>query len=130
MPSIKSKAIQGLIRYGTQSPPSPTVQAVNQLIKGCEIAMQSAVLLAAENKKLRAGNENIKKKRQKNKSYIGRGGVLSAQEVQEAQMEVGNRGEDEIQVVEQPSQPSSLRAPRMCSICRSLAHNARTCPDR
>ena len=32
---LQTKAIQQLIRYRIQSPPSPTVQAVNQLIKGC-----------------------------------------------------------------------------------------------
>jgi hypothetical protein len=78
---LQTKAVQGLIRYRTHSPPSPTVQAVNQLIKGCQMAMHNAVILAAENKKLRAANERIKRKRQKKKSYVGRGEVLSAQEV-------------------------------------------------
>jgi hypothetical protein len=127
---LQTKAIQSLIRYRTQSPPSPTIQAVNQLIKGCQMAMQSATILAAENKKLRAANEKIKKKRQKKKSYIGKGGVLTAQEVQEAQRGVENRVETEIEVVQQPSQPGPSRAPRMCSICRSLDHTARTCPER
>jgi hypothetical protein len=49
------------------------------------MAMQSATLLAAENRKLQAANEKIQKKRQKKKSYVGKGGVLSAREVQEAQ---------------------------------------------
>jgi hypothetical protein len=49
---LQTKAVQDLIRYHTQSPPSPTVQAVNQLIKGCQMAIQSATLLAAENRKL------------------------------------------------------------------------------
>ena len=41
------------------------------------MAMHSATLLAAENRKLRAANEKIHKKRQKKKSYVGKGGVLS-----------------------------------------------------
>ena len=94
------------------------------------MAMQSTIILAAENKKLRAANEKVKKKRQKKKLYIGKGGVLSAQGVQEAQRVVGNRVEGDILVVEQPSQPSPSRAPRMCSICRSLDHIACTCPER
>lgn len=127
---LQTKAIQGLIRYRTESPPSPTVQAVNQLIKGCQIAMQSATLLAAENRKLRAANEKVKKKRQKKKSYVGRGGVLSAREVQEAQREVVIEENARMQAVGQPNQPGLARAPRMCSICRSLEHTARTCPER
>lgn len=65
---LQTKAVQSLIHYRTHSPPSPTVQAINQLIKGCQMAMHSAVILAAENKKLRAANERVKKKRQKKKS--------------------------------------------------------------
>jgi len=92
--------------------------------------MQSVTILTAENRKLRAANEKVKKKRQKKKLYIGRGGVLSAQEVQEAQRGVGIEVEKEVQVVEQVAAPASIRAPRMCSICRSLDHTARTCLER
>ena len=93
---LQTKAIQTLIRYRTASPPSPTVQAVNQLIKGCQMAMHNATLLAAENRKLRAANERVQKKRQKKRTYVGKGGVLSAQEVQEAQRGVEIKVEREI----------------------------------
>jgi len=49
---LQTKAIQGLIRYCIQTPPSSTIQAINQLVKGCQIAIQSAIILTAENKKL------------------------------------------------------------------------------
>lgn len=94
------------------------------------MAMHSAVILTAENKKLRAANERVKRKRQKKKVYIGKGEVLSAQEVQEAQGGSSNREEREIQLVEENNPISSVRAPRMCSICRSLEHTARTCPEK
>ena len=35
-----------------------------------------------------------------------------------------------IQVVEPPTQPVLMRAPRTCSMCRSLEHTACTCPER
>jgi hypothetical protein len=38
--------------------------------------------------------------------------------------------EVENQMVEQLAQLSRLRAPRMYSLCRSLDHTARTCPNR
>ena len=94
------------------------------------MAMQSATILAAENKKLCAANERVKKKRQKKKSYIGKGEVLNAGEVQEAQRGVVIEGEVGNLVVEQAGQPGPSRAPRTCSICRSLAHTAHTCPER
>ena len=58
---------------------------------------------------LQAANKKVKKKREKKKSYVGKGGVLSAQEVQEAQREVIIEREVGNQVVEQPSQPGPLR---------------------
>ena len=94
------------------------------------MAMQRVAILAAENKKLQAANKKVQKKRQKRRSYVGRGGVLSAQEVQEAQRGGEIRVEGENQVIEQEATPALVRAPRICSICRSLGHTARTCPDR
>ena len=56
--------------------PSPTEQALSQLVKGCEMAMLSAVLLASENKKLYMENQRQKRKRGKKCTYIARGGIL------------------------------------------------------
>lgn len=126
----QTEAIQRLLRYSTYSPPSPTVQAVNQLVKGCQLVMHSSAILMVENKTLRAANEKVKKKRQQKRSYIDRGGALTRLEVEEGQNqvvieeEVGNQ-----RVVH--SEPEVLnRTPRMCSLCRSLQHTARTCPER
>ena len=94
------------------------------------MAMQNATLLAAENRKLRAANEKVQKKRQKRRTYVGKGGSLTALEVQEAQRVVVIQDKVENQVVEQSAQPSLPRAPRMCSLCRSLDHTACTCPER
>ncbi len=55
---------------------------------------------------------------------------MSAHEVQEAQRGVEIEVERGIQVVEQVAALAPVRAPRMCSICRSLDHTARTCPER
>jgi hypothetical protein len=42
------------------------------------MAIYSAILLTAKNRKLRAVNKKVRKTRQKKKSYVGKGGVLSA----------------------------------------------------
>jgi hypothetical protein len=44
------------------------------------MAMNSAVLLAEENRQLQAENERQKKKRANRRSYIATGGVLTVQE--------------------------------------------------
>lgn len=89
--------------------------------------MHSAVLLADENKKLQAANERQKKKRAIRRSYIATGGVLTVQE-----------GLNRAQLVETVVEGSVVsehinrrtRAPRTCSMCKSLVHVANTCPLR
>jgi hypothetical protein len=124
---LQTKAIKDYIKRRTASPPSPTDQALNQLVKGCQMAMHNAILLAEENRQLRAENARQKKKREKRRSYIAQGGVLTVQEGL-------NRSQiDNLEPIEgstgQPAKPRT-RAPRTCSICRSLEHTARTCSQR
>jgi len=58
------------------SPLSPIEQALSQLIKGCKIAILSAILLAGENERLYIENHRQKRKRANKRTYIARGGVL------------------------------------------------------
>ena len=123
----QTKAIKDYIRRRTRTPPSPTDLALNQLVKGCQMAMHNAVLLTDENKRLRAANERQKKKRATRRSYVATGGVLTVQE-----------GLNRSQIVDTEVIPKStdqsvdpqIRAPPKCSMCKSLAHTARTCPQR
>jgi hypothetical protein len=124
---LQSKAIKGFLRRRTKSPPSPTDLALNQLVKGCQIAMNSAVLLAEENRQLRAENERQVKKRAKRRSYIATGGVLTVQEGLDLS-QIANEGlQSKVATHEATLQ---MRAPRTCSLCRSLSHTARTCPTK
>jgi hypothetical protein len=49
--------LKKLLREHIYSPPTPTKAALDQIIKGCEMAMNNAVLLAKENHNLRAAHE-------------------------------------------------------------------------
>jgi hypothetical protein len=124
---LQAQAIKGYISRRTQSPPSPTNHVLNQLVKGCQMAMHSAVLLADENRQLRGENERQKKKKAKRRSYIAQGGVLTVKEglnrLQEADLERVEGSTDQLA-------QSQTRAPRMCSMCRSLEHTARACSQR
>jgi hypothetical protein len=101
---------------------------LDQLVKGCEMAMNGAVLLAEENRQLRAINAKQVKKRARRRTYIATGGTLTIQEglaLSEPTVEpvieaVGGVVTDEPVV--------RTRAPRTCSMCKSLSHTARTCP--
>jgi hypothetical protein len=81
--------VQGLLQRPSQS---PTSQAIAQLVKGCQLAMNSATILAEENSRLRAANHRQQRKRQQRRHYIAHGGALQAQEgcalVTEAQVGV------------------------------------------
>jgi cytochrome c553 len=86
--------------------------------------MNSATILAEENSKLRAANDRQRRKRQIQRQYIARGGVLQAEEGQrlviEAQMGV-HQGDQEV------TPPARTRAPPTCSKCHVQGHNRTQC---
>ncbi len=61
-------------------PSSPTESALQQLVKGCKIAMHTNTVLAEENRQLRAENQRQKGKRAIKMSFIHVGGALTVQE--------------------------------------------------
>ena len=73
------------------------------------MAMNSAVLLAEENRQLQSENKRQKRKRAQKKAYIARGGVLTVQEGLEL-AEKANK-EPESRVADQEATPQK-RAPR------------------
>ena len=73
-------SIKALLRIRSRSPPSPLDRALNQLVKGFRLTIQGAILLAEENKELRAANEKQKQKRARSKRHIPTEKGLSVQE--------------------------------------------------
>jgi hypothetical protein len=97
---------------------SPTKSALNQLVKGYELAMNSAVLLAEENRQLRTENARQVKKRAKKRRFIATGGTLTIQEglaLSEPTVEPAIEAVGRVATDEPVVRP---RAPRTCSICR------------
>jgi hypothetical protein len=126
---LQAKAIKDDIKNRTAYAhlPTPTNRALNQLVKGFQLAMNSAVLLAEENSQLRRENERQKKKRQKKRTFIATGGILTMQDgIARSQ---GTNTVLESGVVTEEATVKTL-APRTCSICKSLLHTARTCPTK
>jgi hypothetical protein len=110
----------------SRSSQSPTNQALRSLIKGCEMAMNSATILAKENIELRAANAHKSRKSQQSNHYIAHGGALQAQQgqflVEQRQngSQIGNRS---------TSDSSQIRGLRACGYCKVTGHNIRTCPN-
>ena len=63
----QASSIKKLLKQRSKSPPSPLNSAIDQLLKGCQITMQSAAFLARENELLRARHEKIKQKKTRSK---------------------------------------------------------------
>jgi hypothetical protein len=124
---LQAKAIKEYLSRRTKGPPSPTDQALNQLVKGCQLAMHSVVLLTEENKQLRAVNRRQKRKRPRKREYIATGGVLTVREGLN-QVQISNLGPNS--GVKHQTATAQPRAPRLCSVCRSPEYTARTCPQR
>jgi hypothetical protein len=64
-----------------RSSQSPT-QALDQLVKGFQLALHSAIILQHENTKLKASNQRRTRKQQQRRQYIAHGGTLQAQQGQ------------------------------------------------
>ncbi|KJZ68300.1 hypothetical protein HIM_12308 [Hirsutella minnesotensis 3608] len=87
-----------LLQRRPQNTDSPVSQAINQLIKGCQMAMHSAALLADENRQLRSENQRRKQRKEQRREYIGDGGTLS---VAEGTVRIKQRREEEEEEEEQ-----------------------------
>jgi len=66
-----------------QSPPSPTNVALDQLIKGCQLAMNNAAILAKENHDLQTANKKQKQKHKQSTNQLLYKEGLSVQKAQE-----------------------------------------------
>jgi hypothetical protein len=115
--------IQDLLRRQSQS---PSTQAIGQLVKGAQLAMHSATILAEENSKLQATIQHQQRKRQKRRQYIATGGVLQAQEGRRLAAEADRVAQEASQV----GQPGRARAPPTCSNCHVQGHRRTQCTIR
>ena len=123
----QASIIKQLLRQHIYSPPSPSKVALNQLIKGCEIAMNSAVLLAKDNQDLCAVYEKQLQKGIRSKKQIA---------IKEGLSILFRRGQDLLQSENQadevastaPAEPApeaekhSIYAPPWCSDCHIIGH--------
>lgn len=129
----QSSSIKALLRTRSRSPPSPLNTAINQILKACQIGMQSAAILEKEVSELRALNVKQKQKRTRSRRQIPHEGGLLVQEAVElieAPIEAPIAP-----VLPQPRRPSPPLQPRTralpkCSTCGNEGHKRNACPDR
>ena len=89
--------------------------------------MQSAAILAEENRKLRAENQRQQQKHSQQRQYIASGGVLQVQQAQQLAAEAER-------VVMEASQSQAgerrQRAPPTCTKCYVQGHTRTSCRAR
>ena len=128
----QASSIKALLRTGSRSPPSPSDRALNQLMKGFQLQIQSHILQAQEIKELRAANEKQKQKRTRSRRQIPAEEGLSVQEVSTLITEP-------VEAVEAPPprrqrRPSPPLQPRTralptCGLCKNQGHKRNACPE-
>ena len=92
--------------------------------------MNDAVLMASHVEGLEAENIKQKRKRAAKRKYIAKGGVLLVAygiSLSEQGKSVQVEQEEDVELLAAGPCP---RAPRRCSLCRSLDRTARTCAQR
>jgi hypothetical protein len=105
---------------------SPTSQAIRQLTKGCQLAINLTTILSAEVTKLRQASQRRQRKEQQRRQYIARGGALRVEEGQLLAIEA----QRVLEQVEQAEQQRRPRAPPTCSKCHEKGHKRNQCTTR
>ena len=119
----QAQHIQDLLRRQSQS---PTTQAIRQLVKGCQLAINSATILAVENIKLRQANQRQQRKRRQRRQAIASRGALQAEEGQRLAAEADRVVVESERAAAAPRQ----RAPPTCSKCHIQGHKMTQCTQR
>ena len=129
----QASSIKALLRTRSRSPPSPLNSAINQVLKACQITMQSAALLEKEVSDLRAENEKKKQKRSRSKRQIPAEEGLSVEEASQLVAELVEASEAPPPPPSGSSQsglePRPRAAPR-CSGCGKTGHRINRCLDK
>jgi len=129
----QESTLKKLLREHTYSPPTPAKTALDQLIKGCEMAMNNTILLAKENQDLRATHEKQLQNKKRSRRQIETAEGFSIQEGQEF-IQQRNQADEAILTIptEQAADTEQhpQQAPPRCSDCHILGHRRTQCPQR
>jgi hypothetical protein len=114
------------------SPSNLTGRAVRQVVKGCELAINSVILLAKENQDLYATINQESHKCKRSTTMVKSNGSLIAEEAQrligsQNQALEGDPGPS-TQSAAETFQPRK-RAPPTCSNCHTMGHRRLQCPN-
>ena len=128
--------LKDLLKRRSNSPPSPSKEMLDQIIKGCALALHGGALLAEDVTNLRMANEKMIKKRNRSTKKIPCEEGLTIEEAIQLAEQLNQPEEDdgvashaEVELPIQPIQPAR-RAPPTCSGCGQIGHRITSCKNR
>lgn len=124
----QTKMLKDRIAKHQNSSPTPINTALDQLFKGVQAMMHSAVLLKSEVRALQKANEAANRRRKRQKKLIRREGTLTIQQGQDLidQSAVNAQIDQETRQGGASSRDVARRKGR-CRKCGETNHNSRTC---
>jgi hypothetical protein len=129
----QASSIKALLKQRSKSPPSPLKSAIDQVLKACQITMQSAALLEKEVSELRATNETKKRKRTRSIRQIASEEGLSVLEASTLAMQPEQAILAQVSREARPPpahlQPRTRALPK-CRACGIEGHKRNACPNR
>ncbi|KAK9234025.1 hypothetical protein V1525DRAFT_322391, partial [Lipomyces kononenkoae] len=121
----QAETIRQCLKRRTESPPSPTNTAINQLVKCAELAMYQAEILSDQVTQLQAAVQRQKKKRGTRRSYIRSDTILTGAE---GQSQVVARGGSQVAGADGDANVVGTASnSRRCGRCKEIGHSSRTC---
>ena len=129
----QASSIKALLRRRSQSPVSPTKRALDQIIKGCEVAMHNNAFLAEQCKLLRAANAKQTSKRTKSTKRIAFENGVTIGETPAPISTPNQVSEDQSDQAHEAIQNASGpvgRAPPRCTNCFEIGHRRNQCKPR
>jgi hypothetical protein len=125
---FQTALIRDRIQRHQDSSPIPIIESLNQLTKGAEMMMHSAVLLRSQVADLQKANKAATQRKQRKKKRIQKQGTLTKADGSEivAQINVGTQIEGETRQ-ERSHLGRNATQQKRCRRCGEAGHNTRTC---
>jgi hypothetical protein len=116
-----------------QEEPSRVDHAFEQVLKGCQLAIQGATILRQENRDLRAANAKTAHRKRRTRRQLAHEGAVSVEEAISllSGPQIAENGENAINDAASPT-PISANKRRLqrCSVCKTPGHKRTRCLGR